>query len=194
MTAIWIDAGTALEPAKLRANDITRPYFAHIDPNVTADYLDDVRDSGFSPGIYSAWNWYSSLDGHNYARELDAELRRIAWKGNAPVCVDIETHDIGYVLGFFKEWRRLRPSRPTAWTMEGFQGGLFSPANVAELVGRDLRFVPQLYRGDMSPHEHSPIVDMLIAGFPGGRLDGFYDAARLPYRWRGFAFTQARLP
>ncbi len=194
--AVWVDEGHALHAERLRAHGITAPYFSHRrdQAGVTKDTLQAAADAGFRPGIYSAWNWYT-LDGPAYARLLDRELRRIGWPGNAPLCVDIETHDVeGYVLPFFREWRRLRPSRPTHFTFEGWQGGLYSPANVLELVGYGLRFVPQLYRGDMAPVGHSPLIDLLIAGFPGERLDGFYDAAALPYRWRGFAFTQARLP
>lgn len=192
--AVWIDSGAALDVGKLHQAGITAPYYAHTDPQVTAAQLDVVKSLGFAPGIYSAWNWYPNLDGPRYAEKLDSELRRIGWAGNAPVCVDIETHDVGYILAFFRRWRVLRPTRATAFTFEGFQGGLFSPTDVSTLVGCDLRFVPQLYRGDMTPHEHSPIIDLLIAGFPAGRIDGFYDAAALPYSWRGFAFTQARLP
>lgn len=192
--AVWVDEGQPLEPAKLHAHGITAPYFSHRNPSVTSLYLDSVKAQGFTPGIYTAWNWYPSLSAEGYARAFDSELKRIGWAGNAPVCIDIETHDVNYVLAFFKEWRRLRPTRVTAWTMEGFQGGLFSASNVAELVGRGLRFVPQFYRGDMTPVEHSPVIDMLMSGFPGGNIDGFFDARSLPYRWRGFAFTQATLP
>ena len=46
----------------------------------------------------------------------------------------------------------------------------------------------------MTPVEHSPILDLLMSGFPAERIDGFYNAAALPYRWRGFAFTMATLP
>lgn len=191
---VWVDEGQPLDAAKLRAHGITAPYFSHRDPLTTAAMLDRARADGFAPGIYSAWNWYASLTAREYALLLSGELKRIGWQGNAPVCVDIETHDVAYVLAFFQEWRSLRPTRPTAWTFEGFQGGLFAPFAVSELVSRNVRFVPQFYRGDMSPVEHSPVIDLLMSGFPGGWINGFYDAAALPYRWRGFAFTQARLP
>lgn len=191
--ACWVDEGKPLDAPKLLRHGITAPYFSHRDPTVTADMLDRVVDDGMRPGIYSAWNWYPNLDGPGYAAMLSSELKRIGWKGNAPVCVDIETHDVAYILAFFKEWRQVRPTRPTAWTMEGFQGGLFNGPAVAAILASNVRLVPQFYRGDMSPVEHSPIIDMLMQGFPGDRIDGFYNATALPYRWRGFAFTQATL-
>lgn len=197
MQAVWIDEGTTLNAAKLRQHNITAPYFSHRFGNATKEILDAAKGQGFQPGIYSAWNWEPAMDGTQYAAFLSGELKRIgglALRGATPVCVDIETHDVAYILAFFKEWRRLRPTRVTAWTMEGFQGGLFSPANVAELVSRNIRFVPQFYGGAVEPLQHSPVIDMLIQGFPGDRIDGFYDARALPYRWRGFAFTQATLP
>lgn len=191
--AIWIDEGSNPDKAKLNHYGITAPYFSHRDSRVTAEYLDDVAELGFSPGIYSAWNWYPELSGKLYATKIDNELRRIGWKGNAPVCVDIENHDLQFILDFFRHWRQIRPTRYTAFTFEGFQGGLLAPI-IPELRLRVTRFVPQLYDGQMEPLDHSPILDLLMYGVPGAMIDGFYDAARLPYAWRGFAFTQARLP
>lgn len=203
-TAVWIDENASMQPAKLQRHGLTQPYFSHRPwahaGGITADRLDAIAGMGFQPGIYTVvgnygGSWYPELDPVQSARLLSDELKRINWKGNAPVCVDSETHDIGWVLAFFREWRRLRPTRATWFTFEGFQGGLFAPAVVAELVGMNLRFVPQLYKGDMTPQPLCPVTDLLIAGFPGDRIDPFYDGAiPLPYKWRGFVFTQARLP
>lgn len=192
--AIWVDEGNDAAYAKLAAYEITAPYYSLRDPRVTSHYLDNVRNVGFKPGLYVAWNWYPTLDGPAFAVKLDAELRRIAWRGNPPVCVDIETHDVGYIVSFFQRWRQLRPTRPTAWTLEGMQGGLFDSASVAAIYAAGVRVAPQFYDGNMGALGHSVILDLLIAGFPGARIDGMYDAARLPYSWRGFAFTQGRLP
>lgn len=191
--AIWIDAGQAVNVGKLRNLGITAPYFPHTDPNITAPYLQSIADQGFQPGIYSAWNWYPDLPAWRYADLLSNDLKRIGWPGNPPVCVDIETHDMGYVREFLARWRRLRPTRPTWWTFEGFQGALFETSRDLILKSK-VRLAPQFYRGDMTPHEHSPVLDLLISGFPGELIDGMYDAAALPWRWRGFAFTQQRLP
>jgi hypothetical protein len=36
--------------------------------------------------------------------------------------------------------------------------------------------------------------DLTKRGFPDGLVTPFYDAARLPEYWDGFAFTMGRLP
>lgn len=192
-TAVWIDEGHPLDAQRLRQHGIVGAYFSHRFDNATKEKLAAAASAGFQVGIYSAWNWYDQLSGAEYAQFLSDELRRIAYVGNPQVCVDIETHDVDYIMAFFAKWRQVRPGRPTQFTFEGWQGGLYSPANVHQLVAYNLRFVPQLYRGDMSDVEHSPVIDLLMSGFPGDRIDGFYNAAHLPYRWRGFAFTQATL-
>lgn len=194
MRAVWVDEGSDANYDKLRANGITAPYYSHRDPRVTSAYLTSVRDQGFAPGILSAWNWFPDDTGAEYAERIDAELRRINWPGNPPVLANIETHDVGYIIAFFARWRQLRPTRKTDWTLEGFQGGLFAPSAVSQINAANVGIVPQLYAGNMDPLPHSPIIDMLMAGFRCDQLKGFYDAARLPYRWDGFAFTAGRLP
>lgn len=194
MKAVWIDNGADPNYDKLRAHGIDSAYFDPRDPRVTAGYLDVVRANGLAAGLYFAWNWYPNMTGAWFATKVDQELRRIAWHGNAPVCLDIETHDVSYITGCLERWRQLRPTRQTDWTMEGMQGGLFSPQAVSEIVAANVRLAPSFYGGDMSPLGHSVILDLLMAGFPGDRIIGMYDAAALPYRWTGYAFTQGRLP
>jgi hypothetical protein len=193
--AIWVDANNDADLTRLRAHGIDSPYFDGRDPRVTAAYLQDLAGRGFKPGLYYAWNWWPTLDGPGFAQRVSNDLRRIGWAGNPPVCLDIETHDIaGYVLPCLTRWRALRPTRETIWTLEGMQGGLFTPTQVAEINRLNVLVGPQLYVGDMQPHPHSPVIDLLMAGFDGRRIVGFYDAARLPYRWSGIAFSQGRLP
>ncbi len=195
MRAVWIDEGTDADRAKLRTHGITAPYFSVRDPRVTSDYLDAAATEGFRPGLYAAYNWYPWHDGVGFAEKCDAELRRIAWRGNPPLCADIETHDVAYILAFLKRWRELRPKRLTYWTLEGFQGGLFSPANVSAINAASVGVVPQHYTGDMRPLAADRIaIDLIARGFHILRLWGFYDGAALPERWEGFVFTQGRLP
>lgn len=196
MRACWIDAGNDPDYAKLAKYGIDTPYFDPRDPRVTASYLDSVKaHPGIATcGLYFASNW-GDWTGPGFAEDVDKVLRRIGWRGNPPVCLDIETHDItGYVLPCLQRWRQLRPTRRTWWTLEGFQGGLLTPPAVALLAAGDIRIAPQFYAGDMTPLTHSPVIDLLMAGVDGTRIDGMYDAAHLPYSWRGFAFTQGRLP
>lgn len=202
--AVWVDAGNDPAYAKLSAYGITVPYFDPRDSRVTASYLDAVKaHAGIEAcGIYTAYNWLPAFsDPAAYAEWVDAQLRRIRWRGNALVYLDIEKGSNGvdssnfasYVTACLARWRQLRPLRATALTIEGMQGGLVTLAMVGAIITRQVQLAPQLYRGDMTPLAHSPIIDLLIAGVPGERLEGMYDAAALPYRWRGCAFTQGRL-
>ncbi len=195
MRAVWVDEGSDASLVRLRARGIDSPYYSIRDPRVTSDYLDAVAAEGFTPGLYAAYNWYPALTGLAFAEKCHYELRRIAWLGNPPLCADIETHDVSYILAFLKRWRELRPKRRTYWTLEGFQGGLFSPADVRAINAANVHVVPQHYTGDMRPLAADRIaIDLLARGFDILRLYGFYDAAALPGRWEGFAFTQGRLP
>lgn len=192
--AVWIDNGTDPDPAKLRAHAITACYFDPRDRRVTASYLEAVKAEGFRPGIYFASNWLPDLDGPGLAAHLDGVLKTIGWQGNPPVCFDIEQHDPAFLVSCFTAWRKLRPLRQTDWTLEGMQGGWFTPQLTQALFHGGIGVVPQFYDGAMRPLPHSVILDLLEAGVLGSQLQGMYDAAQLPYRWHGYAFTQARLP
>lgn len=205
MRGVWIDNGTNPDYAKLARYGITVPFFDPRDPRVTADYLAEVAaHPGIDTcGIYTAWNWDGTFkDPKTYVQWTDAVLRNIGWPGNALVCLDMEKGANGvtdatfgqYVVAALKEWRRLRPKRDTWWTLEGFQGGNFSVIQVQAIAGKAVRIAPQMYAGNMAPLEHDVTIDLLVHSFPPGMLDGMYDAAVLPYAWRGFAFTQGRLP
>lgn len=194
MRAVWVDSGNDPDYAKLARYGITVPFFDPRDPRVTAQYLDAVaaHPNIDTCGIYTAWNW-QSWTGPQYAEWTDQQLRRIGWMGNAIVCLNIENHDInGYVIPALRRWRQLRPSRKTWWTLEGMQGGLFSGNQPSTVNALNIILAPQFYEGNMTPHRHSPVIDLEEPGF--ALIDGMYDAAVLPSIWRGFAFTQGRLP
>lgn len=200
--ATWVDKGNDPDFDTLRKNRIDIPFFDAREDRLTSKrdgkpYLNWVDDhEGISTcGIYAAWNWEVSWqDPVVFVEWIDKRLKEIAWKRNPPVCINIEDHDVeGYVLPALRRWRELRPLRPTWWTMEGMQGGTIEPYSVA-LKETHVRLAPQMYRGNMEPHRHDVTIDLLIAGFWGSELDGMYDAAALPWRWRGFAFTMGRLP
>lgn len=201
MRAVWIDNGSDPDYAKLAAFGITAPYFDPRDPRVKPAYLDHVQAQGFTPGLYFAWNWYAQQSAADLARTISDAVKAVGWLGNPPVCIDIEKgHGLNddnyapYVVNFFAAWRVLRPTRRTAYTLEGFQGGLFSPNQALRLTERSLTICPQMYAGNMAPLAHDVTLDLLIQGFRADQLAGMYDAAALPYNWRGFAFTQGRLP
>ncbi len=196
MRAVWVDAGNDADVAKLRHYGIDSPYFDCRDPRVSRDYLDGVKAQGFSPGIYAAWNWRPDLDGAGFAEWLSRRLAPLQRSASFPmVCADIETHDVGYVLAFLKRWRELRPKRVTDWTLEGFQGGLFSPHDTLAIAASGVGVVPQAYAGDMTPSDPVAVVlDLCSHSFAPGTISVFYDAAHLPVAWSGYAFTQGRLP
>lgn len=198
MRAVWVDEGNDADYAKLRRYGITSPYYAVRDPRVTLSYLRAVREQGFTPGVYVAPEWYPPSSGPAFAERLHALLES-RYPRTAPtfpkVCVDIETHDVGYIVTFLARWRELRPTRVTDWTLEPFQGGLFAPADVQAILAASVTVVPQLYFGDMTLVAGDRVAyDLIAYGFPYQSLLGFYDAAHLPAQWQGYAFTQGRLP
>lgn len=200
--ACWVDAGNDANTDLLRKHQIDSPFFDARDPRITSAYLAKLATDEFHPGLYYASSWYPALTATGFAEHVSDDLKRIGWQGNPSVILDIETHDIGgYVIPALTKWRSLRPTRLTIFTLEGFQGGLFNPAQAQAINALKVYVGPQLYvdntangGGPMDPHPHSPVIDLLMAGFDGTRIVGFYDAAHLPYRWSGVAFSMGRLP
>ena len=194
--AVWIDAGNDADYAKLRAHGIDSPYFDIRDSRVTRAYLEGVQAEGFAPGVYAAWNWYPTLGGAGFAVQLSGLLVGLgAPPGFPKVCADIEIHDVGYILAFLKRWRKLRPMRVTDWTLEGFQGGLFTANDTLAIAAANVGVIPQTYTGSMEPQDVARVVlDLAFHSFPPARISPFYDAARLPAEWSGYAFAQGRLP
>src|SRR4249920_1088062 len=198
MRAVWTDAGNDADPVKLHTYGIDSPYFAVTDPRVTLAYLRSVQAAGFQPGVYAAWNWQPGLGGPAFASWLSAQLERVAPDTSREfpkVCVDIETHDVAYIRAFLRRWRQLRPHRVTDWTLEGFQGGLFSPMDVIAIAAANVGVIPQLYGGaggtiQFQRAADRVALDLVEHSFPPARIFGFYDAAALPERWEGYAFTQ----
>lgn len=203
MRAVWVDAGNDPDYGKLNTYGITRPYFDPRDPRVNAKYLDGVKaHAGIDGcGIYVAWNWtLPLLTPAALAALADTYLKTIHWLGNPAVCFDIEKGDgldnftwWPYLMDTMRAWRAIRPSRETFVTFEGMQGGLIPQADPTVLAGMKIVVAPAMYAGGMQPLAHDVTQDLLIAGFAAPSVVGMYDAAALPYRWRGFAFTQGRL-
>lgn len=204
MKAVWVDQGNDPTYSLYPRYGITAPFFDPRDPRVTAAYLDAVKAHGdiTNCGIYTAWNWKQEFSDPNvYAEWTDSELRRIGWQGNALVCLDIEkgngvndSNYATYTTQALTRWRQLRATRQTWLTLEGMQGGLFAPTLVTAIKQKNIRMAPQFFEGNMTPHKHSCVIDLEEPGVPADRIDGMYDAAILPRLWRGFAFTQGRLP
>lgn len=198
--ALWIDEGNDADDAKLAANGITMPVFSIRDPRVNRAYLEGVRDRGFVPGVYAAWNWWPKLSGPAFADTVSAWLTHNV--GNTTpsfpfVCLDIETHDIaGYVLPCLKRWRSHRPDRVTDLTIEGHQGGLFTPASAIGVSAMVRYISPQCYNGAMTQvwDSFAMAKNLTDRSIPFAKVRPFYDAAHLPEWWEGYAFSQGRLP
>lgn len=203
--AIWVDEGNDADYTKLRAYGITAPYYSIRDPRVTRGYLKTVQSLGFTPGVYAAWNWYASPNGGALAgaafatqvsQQLDTIMEGVASPPDFPlVQLDIETHALPYIFGALDQWRKHRPKRVTSWCLEGYQGGLFSPADAIHIAAKVNEVVPSAYAGDMTPFDAVDVFRNLVShSFPPGIVSMFYDAAHLPAAWAGYAFTQGRLP
>ncbi len=194
MRAVWVDAGQGADVAKLKAHGIECAYFAANDPRVTARSLDVVAAAGFTVGIYAAWNWQPWTPA-GFAEWTHGRLLEIGSPLNPWVCLDIETHDVAWILAALGRWRELRPSRKTDWTLEPMQGGLFSTDNARAINALNVGIVPQHYGGNMQPFAADRVaLDLVFRAFHSWRIEGFYDAAALPLDWSGYAFTQGRLP
>lgn len=198
MKAVWVDAGNDPHWERIIKHGITRLYFPVSDP--TADVsrrLADVKARGLIGGLYSAWSWYDT-DGAGYAEATNKRVLEIAPNAtNAwpKIQLDDEEHDPDRIIRLLRRWRQLRPNTDTSWTLEVFQGGWMPPSFVEEVVRLKIRVVPQCYLGDMQPVcTLAGARDLTVRGFPDSLITPFYDAARLPIGWDGFAFTMGRLP
>ena len=205
MRAIWVDSGNNAAYHKLAEYGIDAPYFDIRDSRVTKAYLLGARDelkavSGRAafPGVYAAWNWWPQLNGRQFAEKVSAMCAPL-FKNTAPnfpgVCLNAETHDTGYIVAMLTRWRELHRQRVTSWTLEGYQGGLFSPVERIAIAAANVSIQPQAYRGNMEPFDVVDVYRNLVAhGFPPAQVEIMYDAAHLPPEWSGAAFTMGRLP
>lgn len=174
-----------------------RPRPGDVQPHVIDKrYLEDVAARGKAVGIYigAGWGELGSTP-ESYvakAREWLAPLR----KSNSfpKVQWDLEMHDPEFIRRVLLGYRMLFPWQDTSWTLEPAQGGLFGPEFITEVTQKlRVRVVPQLFGGAMQPFDVEYVKDDLKA-FPPQSISLCHDAARLGVGWRGFAFTQGRLP
>ena len=193
---VWVDEGNDPDYDKLVKHGISGVSLSLRE--ATIERLDELPLKGFQAGVYFAQNWYDAATGHELADLVSARLQELA--PGSPfdfprVCCDIETHDVVYLLEFFRRWRAHRPRRLTDFALEGFQGGLFSEAVAQELTLLHVNMVPSNYKGDMRPWAADRVaLDLVDRGFAPDRLFGFYDGAALPAGWQGYVCTQGRLP
>jgi len=203
--AAWIRPGGGGVPDgdKARRYGIDTLYWDATDPQISAAFFDKVRGWGFKPGITRDPGW-TNATGTDLARQCDADLVRLG--STAKTCyviADIEAmwkRGSGFVIEWLTEWRRLRPTRVTAWTTEPFQGGTVSDQLAARInADPNLMVVPQLYFSKMEPaNEAACALEMCQTNgrrdIDRSRIKSYYDPRYLPPVWDGIVFDFALLP
>lgn len=204
MNYLWVDDGNDPNWDLVKHYRMNGLYFACFDQRLTKTYIDQVKARGFVVGLYMAWNWEQTknLSGPEQMELFSERLGQIAGPnpaaGHPKIQWNNEEKDTEMIASGLERWRQLRPKHDTSWTLEGMQGGWFSPEFVKRILATKVRIVPQCYRGDMSKQYDvlAAARDLTKRGIPDNVISPFYDAAildRLEY-WDGFAFTMGRLP
>lgn len=209
MKVVWLDLGHKPDFAKLQTIGATGVAF-DIRDAISRSYLQSLKkDSLLDPYVYSTPHWPETdeLNGRGFAEWTSQRLDEIAPRtGQAmpAVCLDIEHHDSKFVYECLRRWRELRPTRITDWTLESFQFGWedevgfhkgWASSLVPVVEEFDVLVAPQFYKGDMSPFAADrAILNAVKGGMSADRLIGCYDARSLADGWRGYVFTQGRLP
>lgn len=199
MRGVWADAGNDPVWEKIKANGIRWLYFPLSDPPADVRRrLLATRSLGYTGGVYAAWNWYGNPTGPEFAEIVHEAVTALGIQTTnewPKVMLDDERHEPATIVAELQRWRELRRYQDTAWTFESMQGGWMDTAFVASVTATKVRLVPQCYQGDMVPVDTLAAArDLTKRGFADSLVSPFYDAARLPIGWDGFAFTMGRLP
>lgn len=199
MRGVWVDAGNDPVWEKIKENRILWLYFPLSDPaDDVRRRLLDVKRRGYVGGVYAASNWYGNPSGKVLAETVHRALAQVAPDATntwPKVMIDDERHEPETIAAMLDRWRQLRRYTDTAWTFESMQGGWMAPAFVADVIASHVRLVPQCYVGEMLPVDTLAAArDLTKRGYPDAIVSPFYDAAKLPQSWDGFAFTMGRLP
>lgn len=137
------------------------------------------------------------MDAPTLAHTADADLFHVATAQAHPAYrFDIERHDPAYLLAWLREWRALRPTRATEWTLEPRQRGWFTPELISTLrLDVHLTVIPQTFRGRMQPVAQDAVWRELAAALVPTQVKLCYDAQHgAPEAMDGFLFTLERLP
>jgi hypothetical protein len=203
--AAWVRPGGGAVPDgdKAKRYGIDTLYWDATDPQISVEFFDKVRSWGFKPGITRDPGWTGG-DGVKLATVLNDDLKRLGSDNKTCyVIADIEAmwqRGSGFVLNWLTEWRRLRPTRITAWTTEPFQGGTVSDELAARINSDpNLTVIPQLYFSQMEPaNEAACALEMCQTSgrrdIDRARIKSYYDPRFLPPAWDGIVFDFAKLP
>lgn len=170
----------------------------YIDGRAISDTdVDVIHSHGCEAGAFWSKAWYPNTDVTDIARTMDATLSLIKVRTKqCAVQFDFENHDPQGFVRWLQEWRALRPTRTTEWTLEPRQRGWFTPELVAAIAGDPKLFViPQTFRGGMQPVAQDAVWRELAGVLPPARVKLCYDAKQgAPEAMDGFLFTLERLP
>jgi len=202
MRAVWIDEPTEVQnyPA-LRGLEVTQIFFS--ERRHTLAHLQQARGQGFQVGLYTNPQWYNFADPVQLAKNLNKVLIdrfQVTTAGvQCDVQINYETHDPDYIVNYFTQWRKQRPTRETSWTMEGHQAGWAWPAmNHPVLLGNSAdsrtvtKLVPQAYDGSMNRWDSAGVVnDLTLHGIRSDRIMPFNEVheLRTPYSY-GFFYLE----
>lgn len=203
MKWVWSDAGDDPSWGVLAKHQIDGVFMPMLDSLTTKEFLrDEVKARGLVAGIYLGHNWLPGYSPAQLAKAVSDEYQRCYVPG-LKVQFNLEQHDTAYIASTLEAWRDLRPTVGTSWSSEGMQGGWMGgdmskghpqSSFVTRLLKCKVRIAPQLFMGNMSPHnEDSVMWDLACRGFPASILSPFYDAAAYPADADGFFFTAGRL-
>jgi hypothetical protein len=181
--------------AKAKRYGITRLYWQANDPQISAGLFQAIRERSMEVGIMRDPSW-SAQSAHELATTLNQDLIRLGSSNSqCAVLADIEYHDPAYVQAFLQEWRTLRPTRVTGWTLEPLQGGWMDAAFAMMVTGAGVSVYPQTYFGNMSPVDPDLVrAELVERGFARQLVGAVYNAAHIPTHWDGIAFRFDQLP
>ena len=217
MNYLWVDAGNDPPFGKGMVNLIDGYFLAAFDARTTkAQYQNILNQNPGDPyaiGLYAVSNWpqFEGLAPAQQAAVLVAEYKRLTG-GTNPVPKslrlqwDDERKEPDKIIGVIEAIRAALPNVGLSWTFESRQGGWIGPKLkdnggvpgefVRRCIAAKIRYVPQMYNGNMTAVGDALTEDrdLRSRGIPDGLVSPFYDAAKLPYGWQGYAFTGGRLP
>jgi hypothetical protein len=208
MRGCFIDHGNSADFNLLRKHSIDTVLIpGEESPIANPTSIKAIYDAGFAVSVMFAWNWHGlgAGSGAEFAKYASNRLKEVGHPAvNPSVVLDIEKgagvedwEYVDWVVAALKEWRKLRPTRQTHWTLEAMQGGLFNGRNdaVEAIRAANVGIVPQFYTGSEYPMAADvALKDLLLYNFPSERIKGFYLARELPLNWDGYAWTQGKLP
>lgn len=194
MRYVWTDAGDDPDLAVGDRHGINGYFMPCFDSVTTKPLLQHIQSRGHAIGLYVGHAWLNNLSPVEYARRASAEYERLKLPG-LRMQFNLEEHDPVRIRRILEEWRKLRPTAGTSWTLEGMQGGWMDTAFVSAVIGLKVRVVPQCFAGNMERRAEDIVLrDLTRRGFPEALVTCMYDAAQLPADWDGYCFRMGRLP